>query len=89
MAHLICRHQVKDYDAWREVYDSVQGLRSDKGEVSDIVYRDDADGTQVTLVQEWKSLDHARAFMDDPGLKDAMAKAGVVGAPTFHFVEKA
>jgi quinol monooxygenase YgiN len=89
MAHLIAKHQVKDFGAWQEVYNSLKSTRTEAGELNDQIFRDEQDGTLLTVVQEWKSLDAAKKFMGSSEIKDAMAKAGVVGPPTFQFVNKA
>ena len=34
MTHVIVKHEVKDYDAWRKGFDSVEGLRRSRGERS-------------------------------------------------------
>jgi hypothetical protein len=39
------------------------------------------DGNAITITIDFPSRDAAEAFASDPSLKEAMAKAGVVGAP--------
>ncbi len=38
----------------------------------------------VTVVMEWDNAGNARKFMDDPALREAMQKAGVVGMPALE-----
>jgi hypothetical protein len=39
------------------------------------------------VLAEWKSAESARAFMQSPGLREVMAKAGVVGPPEIELLE--
>ena len=78
---MIIQHSVGDYDAWRIEYDNAQPIR-DRHSVSDaIVLRNADDPNDITGLHWFPSIDEAQAFAADPDLKDAMAKAGVIGPP--------
>ena len=89
MASMLVQHQVKDYTAWKKVYDSVKDLRTSNGELSDKIYRDASDPNQLTVVFEWDSLENAKKYANSPELKAAMERAGVEGKPSIHFLNEA
>jgi heme-degrading monooxygenase HmoA len=85
----IVKHQVNDYGAWRSVYDEVQPLRDSHGVTDANVLHDPDDKNSVTVLHWFASLENARAFANDPALKDAMGRAGVSGAPRIEIVVEA
>jgi len=89
MAFLFVQHQVKDFAAWKKVFDSSLDLRKSNGEISAQVYRDASDPNKVTTINKWNSLASAQKFAHSPELKAAMEKAGVVGAPNVSFLNEA
>jgi quinol monooxygenase YgiN len=50
------------------------------------VYSVDGDRNNVMVIEEFGSLDRAKAFAASPELKAAMGKAGVAGPPEVRFV---
>ncbi len=88
MASMLIQHQVKDYAAWKKVFDSAINLRTSNGELSAQVYRDVSDPNKVTTINKWNSLANAQKFAHSPELKAAMEKAGVVGAPNVSFLNE-
>jgi heme-degrading monooxygenase HmoA len=87
MANMLVQQKVKDFGAWKKMYDSVAELRSSKGARSDQVFRDASDPNMVTIIIEWDSLDHAKAYGQSPELKEAMMKAGVEGPPSIAYLD--
>jgi hypothetical protein len=85
----IVRHSVTEYDKWHAVYDEVQPLRDKHGVTSDTVLHDPADANDVTVLHWFPSVDNAQAFVSDPELKDAMARAGVSAPPRIEIVVEA
>ena len=88
MASMLIQHQVKDYAAWKKVFDSALEMRTSNGEISAQVYRDASDPNKVTTINKWNSLANAQKFAHSPELKAAMEKAGVVGAPNVSFLNE-
>lgn len=88
MSAMLVQHKVKDFAAWKAVYDSVYDLRKSNGELSDRIYRDAEDPNSLTILFEWDSLDNARKYAQSSELKEAMEKAGVVGPPSIYFLNK-
>ena len=89
MVSLLIQHQVKDFAAWKKVFDSAIDLRTSSGELSAQVYHDQSDPNKVTTINKWNSLANAQKFAHSPELKAAMEKAGVEGAPNIYFLNEA
>ena len=89
MASMLVQHHVKDFAAWKKVYDSVAGFRASSGELSDQIFHDASDPNQTTLLFKWNSLANARKFSQSSELKAAMEKAGVDAPPNIHFLNEA
>jgi len=89
MATVIVHHEVKDYDAWRKVFDSVESMRRDGGELSAKVFRAAGNPNLVTGIMEYASHEAAQAWFANDTLKAKMMEAGVVGPPAIHFLADA
>ena len=85
MATMVIRHPVADYGSWRAVYDEVAPLRDRHGCTAERVLRDADDPETVLVLHDFPTLDGARSFSADPGLKAAMQRAGVAGPPRTEF----
>jgi hypothetical protein len=86
---IIVTHAVKDYDAWRAVYDDLDTYRLQKGIVGHAVNQELGKPNQVIVYHQANDLDTLRAFVDSAELKGAMQRGGVVGSPDIHFVQVA
>ena len=78
---MVVHHPVKDYDAWRIEYDNAQPIRDRHRVTNATVFRNADDPNELTGLHWFNSVDEACAFASDPGLRDAMARAGVIGPP--------
>ena len=78
----VISHTVKDYAAWLPVYEGAESLRAKAGVTGAEVFRDPSDPNKLTIIHRFKTVAAANDFLADPALKAAMAKGGVVGAPT-------
>ncbi len=85
----IVKHSVSDYATWRTVYEEVQPLRDKHGVSAADVLQDPADPNNITVLHWFPSAGQAQAFVGDPGLKDAMQRAGVTAAPRIEIVVEA
>jgi hypothetical protein len=86
---LVVHHRVADYDAWKPVFDEHEPVRRGHGEIEHRIYRDIHDPNRVVVHNDFPSADAARGFLEDPSLKDVMARAGVEGEPGMAFMEQA
>ncbi|MGC2109829.1 MAG: antibiotic biosynthesis monooxygenase [Candidatus Korobacteraceae bacterium] len=89
MMHVLVRHKVSDYNRWKEAFDSHLNTRKRAGETGFRLFHNVDDPAEVVLLLDWASTEEARRFMNSNELRDAMQKAGVVGAPDVHYLEDA
>ena len=89
MTTLFVRHEAADYAAWRQVYDAFQPQARTLGVQADAVYQAADDPNQITVTHDFATLEAARTFAASPELRTAMHNAGVVGAPTIWFAQRA
>ncbi len=75
---VIVKHAVKDYAAWRKVYDEVDALRKKSGIVGHAVNQEIGNPDHVVVYHQARDLDALRKFIGSPELKAAMERAGVV-----------
>src|SRR3989304_2196819 len=78
---MVIRHPVADYGSWRAGSDEVAPLRDRHGCTAERVLRDADDPETVLVLHDFPTLDGARSFAADPGLKAAMQRAGAAGPP--------
>ena len=78
MTTMVVRQQVSDFDSWKLGFDEHEKVRRSHGATGHRVLRD---GNDVLVLIDFPDAAGAREFQTDPSLKEAMARAGVVGAP--------
>jgi len=81
MVRSIVLHRVKDYDAWREVYDTFAGVQQAGGVRAEEVLRSLDDPNDVLVTHDFDDAATARTFFSSEELQDAMSRAGVDGQP--------
>jgi hypothetical protein len=84
MTILVVHHRVRNFDAWKPVFDEHEDVRRRHGAARHWVYTAPGDGNDVVVALEFPSTDAAQGFMSDPSLREAMARAGVEGEPSVH-----
>lgn len=87
MAHELIIHAVKDYKAWKKIFDDAAGLRQNAGEQRYQVLKFEDDPNKIVHFSEWRSLDDARAFFESPELVNIRRQAGVE-APEFLYLQQ-
>lgn len=83
----VVQHRVKDYDAWKPVFDEHASIRTGASIVGHAVTQDVANPHMVTVWVQATDLEKLKGFFASKDLKGAMKKAGVRGAPTITIVE--
>jgi quinol monooxygenase YgiN len=78
---LIMQTRVRDYDAWKTVFDDGEPLRAKHGCTGHEIFRGVDDGNAVTLHLRFASREAGDALRTDPELAAAMKRAGVEGQP--------
>ena len=86
---LLIRIRVADYAKWKAVFDERESSRRQHGGKRHWIYRSADDGNDVAISIEFATVDQAKAYAADPGLREAMGRAGVSGQPEFTYLEEA
>ncbi len=71
---VILNHHVKNYDAWKKVFDSDKQARMDAGMTDRAVSQSIDDSNFVSIVIAINDMKKATDFMNSKGLKDKMAE---------------
>ena len=82
----IATHKVANFEKWLAGYEAHDSFRLAHGIHSYVVGRAFNDSNMVLVATKVDDMAKAKDFAKNPGLKEAMQKSGVVGAPTFTFV---
>jgi quinol monooxygenase YgiN len=88
MITLFVRHQVRDFAAWRQVYDDLDATRQSMGVTGQAVYRGDGDPNDVTVSHDFATAEAAKQFVESEVLRNAMRRAGVASEPTIWLTER-
>jgi hypothetical protein len=89
MTKVIVQHKVADYDRWYPAFTEHEAVRRQHGATGHSIGREATDPNSVVIVNEFATLEGARAFSQDPSLPAAMERGGVEGAPQVWIVEEA
>ena len=89
MARLVVKHRVANFESWKQVFDSMDGIRKEHGWLGHVVLRDANDPNVVMIVNHVRDLDGAKRYGSSQALRDGMAKGGVQGTPEVAFFEDA
>jgi quinol monooxygenase YgiN len=89
MPVMIVRHEVEDYRKWKAVFDSMNETRKGYGWTAHEVYRSASDPNHVTIVNHMRDVAQAKAYGASDTLKNAMARAGVMGPPDITVLDEA
>ena len=86
---IIVQHTVRDYDAWKPVFDDHEAVRRHHGATGHEIYRGLDDPNEVTVVNHFPSREQAEAFAADRSLPEAMERGGVIGEPRITWAREA
>ena len=86
-AMIVRRHSVRDYGAWRPVYDGHEAARTAAGRTNGRVYRSAEDPNDILLLFDVADRRRAEEFAASDDLRTAMQRAGVVGQPELRYAE--
>ena len=87
-AYTIATHPVRDFDAWKAIFDQFEPIRKEAGERSAVVLRHADDPNMVTIINTWDSIEAPQAFLNREELKAGLAEAGVTAPPTMIFANE-
>ena len=86
---VVVYHKVADYSKWLTSYEGHDSARLASGLHNYVIGRGLEDSNMVVVALRSDDTAKAKAFAKDPGLKTAMKKGGVLGAPTITLVTEA
>ena len=86
MVRLFIRHNVADYQAWKQGYDDFDEQRRSMGVKGDAVYQSIDNPNDVTAWHDFETAEDAQAIVGSDELKNAMQGAGVQGEPEIWIV---
>jgi hypothetical protein len=78
-------HKVKDWDAWKKVFDEDKPNRINAGFTDRLLAYDIGDNHKVSMVLLVSDMAKAEAFSKSPELKAKMEAGGVEGPPSFFY----
>jgi quinol monooxygenase YgiN len=78
-------HKVKNYDAWKTVFDGDVQARKDAGMSGHSLMRGATDPNLVAIWAPIGDIEKAKAFFGNKALKDKMKQAGVQGKPEVSY----
>jgi heme-degrading monooxygenase HmoA len=82
MAAIMLAHfKVQDEAKWRQVFESKMELRKGAGCLGTHIFHNASDPTEIIVNFQWDTAENATRFMAGPEARQAMAEAGVIGAP--------
>ena len=83
-ATLVVEHKVRDYAAWRKVYDELEPLRVQHGCIAQRVMQVPGEANNLFVTHDFPSAEQAAGFAHDPALAAGMEQAGVDGPPRIN-----
>jgi hypothetical protein len=87
MVKVVVHHHVADYASWYPVYTEHAQVRRKHGGTGHVIMRTAEDPNDLVILNEFRTADGARAFMQDPSLPEAMKRGGVDSEPQVWLCE--
>ena len=87
MAYMLVRNKVRDFDVWKEFFDSGQDDARAAGLGVVHLWRSTEDPNEVFFLLSVSDMDRARAFTADPASAETGQRAGVLEGE-LHYVEE-
>lgn len=85
VSRVLITHQVKDWDAWKKVFDADKPNRIAAGLTDRALGYSVGDNHSVTMALVISDMKKAEDFSKSPDLKKKMEDGGVQGPPTFFY----
>jgi quinol monooxygenase YgiN len=86
---LIVQHTVRDYDAWKPVFDEHESVRAKYGCLGHTIYRDADKPEDLMVFIQCESRERAEGILRDPSLAASMERGGVLGEPRVTWLAEA
>jgi hypothetical protein len=82
---MVVRHKVANFQKWKASYDAHDSMRLANGVHNYVIARGVQDTSTIMVALRIDDVAKAKAFSNDPSLKEAMKKGGVTGTPSIMF----
>lgn len=82
---MFVRLEVVQFSEWVKTYDGFAPARKAAGVTQSTLWQSADDPNEVTVINEFPSLEQARAFAASGELRDAMRNSGLRGPPQVWF----
>ena len=86
MVTVVIEHGLKEWSAWKQVFDEHAVSRKEHGCIREELFRTGDEHT-IMNVMRWPDRASAEAFLADPSLGEAFGRAGATGEPRVTFWE--
>ncbi len=87
MTLAIIHHKVRDFSVWKSSFDNHKSAQTVAGMTNSRVFQSAEYPNEVTILFDVADIARAKEFAASAELKTAMQGAGVVVAPSFHYLE--
>lgn len=87
MEYVLIIHEVKDYAAWKVIFDQAASIRKAAGEQSYQVLKYEKDANKIVHFSKWASISNAKLFFESSELIKIREQAGVK-APEFIYLNE-
>ena len=87
MEYVLIIHEVKDYAAWKVIFDQAASIRKAAGEQSYQVLKYEKDANKIVHFSKWASISNAKFFFESAELVKIREPAGVK-APEFIYLNE-
>jgi hypothetical protein len=87
MNYMLCRNRVRNFSAWKRVFDSHADAHRKAGLKLVHLWQDDDSPSQVFFLFEVEDVTRARAFVNSPDAPSAARESGLIEGE-FHFFKQ-
>ena len=86
--NILVAHEVEDYIRWKKAFDAGAANREKAGIKVIAVYQVSENPNTIVGIMEAASQEVAQKYFDNPALKAAMEKAGVISVPEIKILNQ-
>ena len=86
---LVMNEKVRNFEAWKSIFDAGEALRTRHGCTGHVIYRSDDAANDLTIQLQFPSRKAADAFIADPDLAANRKRAGVETDPVVRHLHEA
>ena len=84
---LVIMHKVANFDKWKPMYESHDSIRRAHGLRNYVLGRGMEDSNMVLVALKMDDINKAKELVSSQEMKDRMKNGGVIGVPTFEYIQ--